>query len=469
VIDDAVLYAPIRELAAGLRAGRFSPVELTEAYLARLETIGPELGAVVTVLRDSALAEAARAEAELRAGRDRGLLHGIPWGAKDLLATRGVPTTWGAAPYRDQVFDYDATVVRRLREAGAILVAKLAMIEIAGGLGYDQADASLTGPCRTPWNRDFWSGGSSSGSAAAVAAGLVPFAIGSETWGSIVTPAAFCGVTGLRPSYGRVSRHGAMALSWSMDKIGPIGRTADGCGIVLAAIAGPDPLDPTTLARPFDYAPDRERAGGWRIGVLKDATRGTQPEVAANFEAAVDVLRSFATVVEGVELPDYPYNAIAGTIIDAEAASAFEELIESGRVRELAAPGSRTGGYSGIVILARDYLKALRLRGPLRRDLDALLAGFDAIVSPTRATVAYPIDRPFHLAYPGLGGGAPAIGAAANLAGLPGIAVPNGFGENGLPTSLTLTGRAFSENRLLAIAAAYQRATDWHTRRPPVA
>ena len=247
-----VLYLPVRELAAGIRAGRLSPVELAESYLARLEAIGPQLNAVVTVLREQALAEARQAEAEIGAGRYRGPLHGIPYGVKDLLATKGVPTTWGAEPYRHQVFDHDATVVRRLREAGAVLLAKLAMVEIAGGMGYDTADASLTGPALTPWNTGYWAGGSSSGSGAAVAAALVPFAIGSETWGSIVTPAAFCGVTGLRPTYGRVSRYGAMALSWTMDKLGPLCRTADDCGIILAAIAGPDPLDPSAVDRPLE-------------------------------------------------------------------------------------------------------------------------------------------------------------------------------------------------------------------------
>lgn len=463
--DTDILFRSVRSLGAEIRAGRISPVELTESYLSRLETLGPGLGAVVTIMADQALVEARRAEAEIRAGRYRGPLHGIPYGAKDMLATDGVPTTWGAAPYRDQVFDFDATVIRRLRDAGAILIAKLAMVEIAGGMGYDRADASFTGPGRTPWNPEFWSGGSSSGSGAAVAAGLVPFAIGSETWGSIVTPAAFCGVTGLRPTYGRVSRFGAMALSWTMDKIGPICRTADDCGLILEAIAGPDLLDPTAVDRPFAYPSEPWPEAGWKIGVLKDATAGAQPEVAANFEAALDTLRGFATLVDEVELPDYPYAATASIIIDAEAASAFEDLIESGRVQELTAPGSRTGGYPGMVVFAKDYLKALRLRTPMQRALDELLSEYDAVVSPTRPTVAFPVAVPFRDAYPGFGGG-PAIGAAANVAGLPGVAVPNGFGENGLPTSLLFTGRAFDEGRLLSIAAAYQRATDWHTRQP---
>src|SRR5512134_108359 len=277
MIGEEVLLSSIREIGAHLRAKRVSAVDLAEWSLRRLETIGPKLGAVVTVTRERALAQAHRANQELLSGRDRGPLHGIPYGAKDLLATKGIPTTWGAEPLRNQVFDFDAAVVERLEEAGAVLVAKLAMVELAGGLGYNNPDASFTGPGRTPWNLDHWSGGSSSGSGAAVAAGLVPFAIGSETSGSILTPAAFCGVTGLRPTYGLVSRHGAMALCWTLDKLGPIGRTADDCAIVLSAIAGEDARDESTVASPRPARAPRPRP---RIAVLKGATEFVQPEVA---------------------------------------------------------------------------------------------------------------------------------------------------------------------------------------------
>src|SRR6059058_3529943 len=238
MLDPGTFFLPVRELGARIRDRRLSPVELTGACLDRLERLGGRYHAVVSLMRAPALREARAAEQEIRAGRYRGPLHGIPYGAKDLLATRGVPTTWGAAPYRKQVFDHDATAVRKLREAGAVLVAKLAMVELAGGFGYNNADASFTGPCRTPWDTRYWSGGSSAGSGAAVAAALVPFAIGSETSGSIITPAAYCGVSGLRTTFGRVSRYGAMALSWTLDKLGPMCRSADDCGIVLNAIAG---------------------------------------------------------------------------------------------------------------------------------------------------------------------------------------------------------------------------------------
>lgn len=472
-LPEDILYLSVRELGEALRARRFSPVELAESYLARLEQFGGRLGAVVTITRDLALREAAQAEREIMAGKYRGPLHGIPYGAKDLLAAKGYPTTWGAAPYRDQRFDFDATVIERLREAGAVLVAKLAMVELAGGMGYNQANASFTGPGRTPWNLRYWSGGSSSGSGASVGAALVPFAIGTETWGSIMFPAACCGVSGLRPTFGRVSRHGAMALSWTMDKIGPMGRTADDCGLVLAAIAGGDARDAHTADARFVY--DAGRPPGNRrprIGILKNATAGVQPEVAANFDASLGVLRQFADVGGDVELPDFPFNEAAELIINAECASAFEELLASGRVRELTAPEDRWGGYPGAGVLAHDYLKALRLRGVMAPALDAALAPYDAVVSPTLDTVSYPVDRPFDKAWPPVdvpdGVKVQPLGGAANLVGLPGIAVPNGVGREGLPTSLLFTGRTFAENAILAAATEYQRRTDWHRRRPPL-
>ena len=245
----ATAFATVAELGRAIRSGAVSPVTLAEQFLARLDTVGRRLNAVVTLTPELALAQARQAEDELAAGVDRGPLHGIPYGAKDLLAVPGYPTTWGAAPFAEQRFDAEAAVIERLREAGAVLVAKLAMVELAGGFGYEQPNAALTGPGRNAWDPAAWAGGSSSGSGSAVAAGCVPFAIGTETWGSIHCPAAFNGITGLRPTYGRVSRRGAMALSWTMDKIGPMARTADDCALVYAAIAGPDPADPTTLAQ----------------------------------------------------------------------------------------------------------------------------------------------------------------------------------------------------------------------------
>jgi aspartyl-tRNA(Asn)/glutamyl-tRNA(Gln) amidotransferase subunit A len=458
-------FHSITELGRLLRDRKTTAVALAEYFLDRLERLGPSYNAVVTVLRQPALAEARERDAELARGKDRGPLHGIPYGAKDLLAAEGAPTSWGAQPYRDQLLQGDATVVRRLREAGAVLCAKLAMVELAGGMGYNQAFASFTGPGRTPWDPTRWSGGSSSGSGASVGAGLVPFAIGSETWGSIQFPSAFCGVTGLRPTYGRVSRHGAMALSWTMDKLGPLARTANDCGLVLVAIAGPDRADPSAMAEQFEY-PVRERRRRYRIGVLRAATDKTQPEVRRNFEDSLGVLRQFCEVRDDLELPDYPYEAMASVVIDAECASAFEPLFQSGRITELTAPEDRIGGYSGQVLLAKDYLRALRLRRPATQALDELLGTVDAIAAPTLPTVAWPIDAPFDKVYPDYPGG-PSIGGPANLAGVPGLFLPNGLGEAGLPTGLQLTGRARRESTLLAIGARYQSLTEHHRRRPP--
>lgn len=466
MLSEDILYSSITELAALLRAKRISPVELTESYLERLERIGPRLGAVAAVMRDSSRKQAREAEREIMRGRYRGPLHGIPYAVKDLLATRSARTTWGAQPYRDQQFDFDATVVRRLNEAGAILVAKLAMIELAGGLGYNQADACWTGPCRTPWNLDYWSGGSSSGPGAATAAALVAFTIGSETSGSIITPSAFCGITGLRPTYGAVSRHGAMALCWTLDKLGPICRTARDCEVVLRAIAGRDPLDHTSIESRFIAPQARARGEKMRprVAVMKDSYEKAQKEVRENFLRSLDVLKNFATLEMDVKLPDFPYGAAVGTIVDAEGASAFRDLIESGRVKELTAPRDRIGGYAGLLVTAVDYLHAMRLRAPMRRAWKEMFSKYALVAAPSRATVAYPINKTFEQAYPNISAASP-IGAS-NLVGVPGISLPNGFGENNLPTGIQLVGPAWSELLLTDIADRYQQSTDWHRRRP---
>ena len=468
MIDDATYFLPVRELAARIRAKKLSPVELTTGCLERLETLGPRYNAVVTVMRESALAEARRAEKEVASGKHRGLLHGIPYGAKDLVATKDAPTTWGAAPYKDQTFDYDATAVERLRAAGAVLCAKLAMVELAGGMGYNHADASFTGPGLTPWNTKFWSGGSSSGPGAAVAAGLVPFAIGSETSGSILTPSAYSGVTGLRPTYGLVSRHGAMALCWTLDKLGPMARGADDCALVLAAIAGRDARDESTVDHTFTY--DKKAAAPGkplRIAVPKGVTEKVQPEVRANFDKSLEALKGVIEVTRDVEWPDMPWGPAVGAIVGAEGASAFLDLIESGRLKELKCPKDRHGGYGATLIPAVDYLQAMRLRRPMKRAVAKLFERFDAVASPTRATVAYPADKNFEDVYPGISGG-PALIPAGNLCGLPALALPNGLGENGLPTSLTFMGPAFSERVLVQLGVTYQSRTDWHLKSPPV-
>ena len=461
MLDEALLFASVKELHEKIRARKISPVDLTEAYLERLEGPGKKLGAVVTITRDLALQQAHRAEKEIRAGRVRSPIHGVPFGAKDLLATRGIPTTWGATPYKDQVFTYDASVIQKLEEAGAILLGKLAMVELAGGMGYRYAAASLTGAGKNPWDPGRWSGGSSSGSGVAVSGGMVGFALGTETWGSITTPSSMCGISGIRPTYGRVSRHGAMALSWTMDKIGVLARSVEDCGAVLSEIAGPDPADPTTIPHPWKYLPAAKH-GEFRLGVVKQAWEKTEPEVPDAFGAALQTLGQFATLKD-VTLPDLPFGATAGTLIVAEVASAFEDLIESGRVSELADPGSKLGGYSSSMVYARDYLRALRLRGKLQKALDQVFAGVDALVAPTLPGVASPLEANLEEVF----AGDDPLGGAGNCCGVPAVSVPMGFGAGRLPLGIQFVGRAGEENRILAVAKAYQSKTSWHLERPP--
>ncbi len=457
------LYLSVKTLGDRLRNKQLTSVELTEAYLDRLEKLGPKLGAVVTVTRALGLDQARRADKEIQAGNYRGPLHGIPYGVKDLVATRGIPTTWGAEPYRQQIFDYDGAVVVKLREAGAVLIAKLAMVELAGAFGYNSADASFTGPGRTPWNLDYWSGGSSSGPGAAAAAGLVGFAIGSETSGSIITPAAFCGNSALRPTYGRVSRHGAMALSWTLDKLGPMCRSAQDCGLVLAAIAGKDARDPTTQNKPFAYP--EARPAKFRVGVIRGCTTDIQPAVRTNFENSLQVLAKFCDIVENVPYPNLPFGPVVGTIVNAEGASALRTLIESGKMKELRTPEMHYSGYSASMVLAVDYLQAMRQRRKMRVRLEETYAGFDALLAPSRTTVAYPATGDWTGVYKEYAFGPPII-PAGNIAGQPALSVPNGFGPHRLPTGIQFTGKCWSELRLLSLAHAYQQATDWHERKP---
>jgi len=459
--DDDILAEPIPALGRMLRRGETTPTRLARLALDALDGRGRALNAVVTLLEDRAMRHARLAEAELAAGRDRGPLHGIPWGAKDLLAVAGAPTGWGAAPYRDQVFDFDATAVERLDAAGAVLVAKLAMVELAGGMGYEEPDSQFTGPGRNPWNPDRWTSGSSTGSAAAVADRLVPFSIGSETNGSIVGPAAHCGVTGIRPTYGRVSRHGAMALAWSLDRLGPYATSADAAWPVFAAIAGADPRDPTTVHRPVGApAGDGRR---FRVAVPEDWRTAIADDVAAAFSASLDTLGEIATI-ETVRLPEFPAQEAIRILIMVEAASAFEDLIASGRCLTLTGASHRPRPFLAAAIPARDYLRVQRLRVRIGAAMVDLLGGVDALATPTMPTEAQPVDQPMsRLPQPHVCG---RLGALANLAGLPAVALPNGFGANGLPTGLLLTGRPWSEARLTALAAAVQARTSWHQARP---
>lgn len=459
VLNDDTAFAEIAELAAGLRDKRFTSVELTRFYLARLEKYGPKLNCIATLTRETALKQAAQADARLKAGTPLGLLDGIPYGAKDLLAARGYPTSNGCAPYVKRVVDVDSTVIRRLSEAGAVLVAKLAMVECAGGLGYRQANASAFGPGLTPYNTKHWSGGSSSGSGSAVGAALVPFAIGSETWGSITTPASYCSVTGLRPTYGRVSRAGAYALSYSLDKIGPMARSAADAMLVLKAIAGKDAADTSTHDHPW---PGEEISPGHRfkLAVLKDGVAKAQPAVKANFERALAHFRNVADIIE-IDLPTGPYADVLLTILAAESASAFEELVDSGLVRQVTAPEDRIGGYADRAVTAADFVRAQRLRGPLCQAFDQYLKPFDAVLSVPTAQTAYPIEKDFGSPYTNK-----SLGGPGNLCGTPAVVIPTGLDEQGLPTAMQIDTRAFGEPMLVALAGYFQTQTNWHRQRP---
>jgi len=471
-LGDDIFFAGVSELNARLKAREFTCVQLTRAFLDRLEKVGRRLNAVASPLADRALRRARETDAEIKRGRLRGPLQGVPCGVKDVLATEGKVTSWGARPYASQVFDYDATVVRKLERAGSPLAAKLAMIELAGAGGYRYASASLTGPALNPWDTERWAGGSSGGPAAAVAAGLVPFAIGSETWGSILIPCAFCGVTGLRPTYGLVSRHGAMPVAWSLDRIGPIARSVEDCGHVLRVISGGDDNDSSSSGRTFYFSSRYAREpSGLRVGFAPaDFSEHAEPAVRTAFEAALETVRAVGAEMAAVELPDLPYKPVIETIIAAEGSAAFEPLITSGRVDELADPEQIAGLRAGLEIAAKDYLRAMRIRSIIREKMRDIFARVDVLVSPAAFGVAPRIgdrlDEP-ETAAPGRRRGLRDLTAAANLAGLPALVLPCGF-AGGLPLALQMVGRPFNENNLLALGAEFEKRTDWNRRRPPV-
>lgn len=464
MLGEDVLYLSVRELSQRIRSRKLSPVELTESYLERSERIGAKLNAYAVVTRDLAIREAQQAGREIRAGKYRGPLHGIPYAAKDLLAVKGYPTSWGARPFADQKFDYDATVIKKLRAAGAILIGKAAMIELAGGMGYRFASASISGAAKNPWDQTCWTCGSSSGSGAIASAALAAFAIGTETWGSIVCPSAFCGVSGLRPTYGRVSRHGAMALSFSMDKIGVMGRTADDCALVLAQISGHDPQDPASLSdAAFNYnaAP---AAKPLRIGRLTNAWKKVPADIESAVNASVNVLKKNGALIEEAKLPEGPWEAAAGTVISVEGAAAFESLIESGRVAELNDPLGKVAAYVNQQIPASDYVRAVRIRAVLQKKIDELLERFDVIAAASLPVTASPLTANLEtdLDFPD------PLGGIGNFCGLPAVSVPCGFDSRKLPVGIQFVGRPLDEQKVIAAARLLQQHTDWHRKRPPI-
>jgi aspartyl-tRNA(Asn)/glutamyl-tRNA(Gln) amidotransferase subunit A len=472
-LSEEQYFSTIVEWNAKLKAKQISAAELARAFSTRLEKLGPRYNALALALTERAVKKAKSVDDDIKRDRFRSPLLGIPFGAKDLLSLAGVPTTWGAKPYATQVFDYDATVLQKLDKVGAVLIGKLSMVELAGGGGYRYPAASLFGPGINPWDRSCWSGGSSSGSGSAVAAGLVPFAIGSETSGSILTPSAYCGITGLRPTYGLVSRHGAMPLSWTMDKLGPMCHSAEDCGLVLAAIAGGDNNDPGSAGKGFYYAPEFARKmEEIRVGYAPvDFAEWAEPTARPAFDQALADLRALGVKVVEAKLPEFPYRAVVDTVIEAEAGSVFEPLIRSGKVDELADKKQIAGLKACLGISAPDYLKAMRIRSEIKQAFRKLYADIDVLLAPARYGPATKLSDPLDKGItdrpiPKELGMSVLIGAG-NLVGFPALSLPCGFAGK-LPVAVQLMGLPFSENLLLAIGKQYQSHTDWHRRRPTV-
>jgi aspartyl-tRNA(Asn)/glutamyl-tRNA(Gln) amidotransferase subunit A len=466
MLKESILYESVGELAKRIESKQLSPVELTEAYLERSLKLGPRFNAYARLMSVEALDQARAAEKDIHRGHYRGPLHGIPYAAKDLLAVKGVQTTWGAKPFADQVFDYNATVIEHLKNVGAVLLGKAAMIELAGGLGYMYASATLQGETKNPWDTSCWTCGSSSGSGAIVAAGLAGFAIGTETWGSIVCPAAFCGVSGFRPTYGRVSRRGAMALSYSLDKIGPMARSAEDCTRIFAAIAGHDPLDRSTLTvdkAAFTYSPAGDlKRRGLRVGWLTNAWKEYEPGVGKAIQAAHKILPRYFVSVRDAKLPEGPWEETAGVVLQAEVASSFGELIRSGRVKELHDPLGRVGGYVNLTVTGGDYTTAQRVREILQKKMDALFESYDVLATASLPAPATPLAMNLvtGLAFPD------PLGAIGNLCGLPALSVPCGFTEKNFPVGMQFVGRAGDDAAVLQAGQTFQRATQWHRKHP---
>ena len=445
-------FLPVTHLAALIKARKVTSLQLTEMFLNRLKRYDPLLKCVVTLTEERARAQARQADQDMAAGRYRGVLHGIPWGVKDLFAVKGYKTTWGAAPYKDQVLEEDAEVVKRLDAAGAVLLAKLSCGALAMG------DVWFGGTTRNPWNPEDGSSGSSAGSASAVAAGLVGFAIGTETLGSIVSPSNRCGCTGLRPTFGRVSRHGCMALSWTMDKVGPICRSVEDCALVFEAIYGPDGNDGTVADAPFAWDA-RTDVRKLRVGYVKslfDKKSREDPDASKKEEdmewpvfdrAVLDVLRAKGVELIPIELPDLPAESMA-LLLTCEAAAAFDELTRSGRADLLTAQGADDWPNlfrQAQLIPAVEYIQANRARTVLMREMAKVFEKVDAYVCPS------------------FGGQNLTI---TNLTGHPCVVVPDGFRKNGTPASITFIGDLYREAELLALAKTYQDATGFHLKHP---
>ena len=432
-------FYTIRELAALLQNQEITSEELTKFFIERLKTYNDTLACVISITEEVALAQARKADREIQTGNYKGLLHGIPYGAKDLFATKKYKTSWGAMPYKDQSFDYDATVIKKLEDAGAVLVAKMTLGALAMG------DVWYGGKTRNPWNPETGSSGSSAGSASAVSAGLLPFALGTETLGSIVSPSTVCGTTGLRPTFGRVSRYGAMALSWTMDKVGPICRSAEDCAIVFDAIRGADGLDQDVMEAPFNYSANFNPKS-LKIGYLKSAF-DKDYAFKKNDSLTLQKLEAMGYELIPIALPPMPNIRF---LLTAEAAAAFDELTLSGNDDLLVR--QQTYAWPNLFRTARfvpavEYIKANRIRKMLIEDMAKVFSEVDVYVHPSWAS--------------------PSLGIT-NFTGHPCVVFPNGFRENGLPTSMTVTGQLFEEANLLRFVEAFQEETRFEEEHPEV-
>jgi aspartyl-tRNA(Asn)/glutamyl-tRNA(Gln) amidotransferase subunit A len=459
-----VWFATVEELAPEIRARRLSPVELTRGFIDRIEHMNGRFNAFEKPTPELALEQAARAESELKGNKYRGPLHGVPYAAKDLFDTKGIPTAWGTRFLRDRVPAENATVIERLEQAGAVLLGKTAMVEFAGCLGYRFASASASGPGHNPWDPSRWTGGSSSGSGAAVAAGLATFALGTETWGSILCPSAFCGLTGIRPTYGLVSRAGGMVGAYTFDKVGPLARSVGDCRIVLTAIAGADPRDPSCATEHTHLEGGRGRPVRQLKAALVplDWSKVGEPEVRAAFEAAVAELRAAGLQLETAELPAVPASEVSGLLISVEALAAFEPFLNDGRVKQLVDDMAPRQRELAEPITGADAMKAMRIRESVQRSMRDFLDRYDVIVTPNFMSVAPPVDQDLNVSLPY---GDP-VGGFAAACGLPGLALPAGFGKDGMPAGFQIVGSPFEEATLFDLGELYQSRTNHHRQYP---
>ena len=465
-----------------LKTRKVTSVELTEMYLGRLHKYNDKLNCVVTFLDETALAQAKQADAEIAAGKYRGPLHGVPWGAKDIIAVKGFKTTWGSGAYKDQVIDEDASVIEMLRDAGAVLVAKVTSGELA------QGDQWFGGQTKNPWNLEQGSSGSSAGPASATAAGCVAFGIGTETSGSILSPSGRCGISGLRPTFGRVSRYGVMALSWTQDRLGPLCRYAEDCAVVMSAIAKPDGRDLSVSEIPFNWNAKLD-IRKLRVGYLKDAFDETRDPAAKKLDdATLAQMEALGVKLIPMTTPDWTLDVSSYSV---ESAVFFDELIRTGRDKQLTNPGRGTGWRNARLIPAVEYLQAQRARSMMMMKLAEATADVDVYLAPAgggggggrgaggrgRGAAATADGAAPAAGGRGRGAGGGAGNALrrspmqrhsnmANLACYPALAIPNGFYENGSPSTVTFMARPFGEAELIAVAKAYQDAAGFHLKHP---